>query len=181
MFRRLALVTAVVALSACSQADKATAPLTPQASAAMSAGTKGFDELGYNDGARIFVGLADGSDGNLDGTVWGDPTYAKDHLVMKWNAAWDACNAAYKAGASAADIQAACAGAWTNNEWNGQVPGGSGESWVYKMKWVGPCTDPLADGGYCIWGDYEVIFSQGSVAGQHFWDAHARPAGYGGK
>jgi hypothetical protein len=40
----------------------------------------GFDEYGYNPTARNFVGAADGVDRNLDGTVWGDPTYANDHL-----------------------------------------------------------------------------------------------------
>lgn len=52
--------------------------------ATVAAGT-GFDQYGYNDTARVFNGLADGVDRNLDGTVWGDPTYAKDKLVMKWN------------------------------------------------------------------------------------------------
>lgn len=135
---------------------------------------KGFNEFGYNYCARIFNGLADGLDKNLDGKIDGNPTYANDHLVMKWNAAWDACNAA--------PTLENCTGAWTDNEWNGKVQGGSGEVWHYKMVWVGPCGaygTPIADGGYCIWGDYEVIFSQGTVANQHFWDAHAKPAGYG--
>lgn len=135
----------------------------------------GFDELGYNDKARIFNGPADGTDGVLDGAVWGDPTYANDHLVMKWNAAWDACN----------DNRTPenCAGAWTSNHWNGQVPGGSGETWHYKIVWVGECIDgeTLSDGGYCIWNEYEVIFSHGTVGNEHFWDAHASPAGYGSR
>ncbi|MFA5999784.1 MAG: hypothetical protein WC783_02260 [Candidatus Paceibacterota bacterium] len=134
----------------------------------------GFDVLGYNRCAGIFNGLADGTDKVLDGKVWGDPTYANDHLLMKWNAAWDACNANRN--------PANCAGAWTSNEWNGKVPGGSGEVWHYKMKWVGSCGaygTSLPDGGYCIWNEYEVVLSQGSVANQHFWDAHAKPAGYG--
>jgi hypothetical protein len=68
------------------------------------------------------------------------------------------------------------------NEWNGQVTGGSGESWMYKIQWVGSCGTlgaPLPDGGYCIWNEYEVIMSQGGTAGTHFWDAHAVPAGFG--
>src|SRR5450756_990472 len=94
MLRRLSLFAAVVALAACSQADTpTTAPLAPQTLSARSVVPKGFDEFGYNDAARVFVGLADGVDRKLDGLVWGDPTYAKDHLVMKWNKAWDDCNA----------------------------------------------------------------------------------------
>src|SRR5512146_2480425 len=90
-----------------------------------------FDQYGYNDKARIFNGPADGVDRKLDGAVWGDPTYAKDHLTMKWNAAWDACNAAGN------DSASACAGAWLDNEWNGAAPGGSSEVWHYKIVWVG--------------------------------------------
>lgn len=134
----------------------------------------GFDRYGYNRCAGLFNGPADGVDRVLDGMVWGDPTYANDHLVMKWNDAWDTCNANRST--------ANCSGAWTNNEWNGKVSGGSGETWLYKIKWVGPCGaygTTMPDGGYCIWGEYEVLFSHGTVANQHFWDAHARPAGYG--
>lgn len=58
-------------------------------SAVALAGGGGFDEFGYDYLARIFVGAADGVDRNLDGRVWGDPTYGNDHLVMKWSKAWD--------------------------------------------------------------------------------------------
>jgi hypothetical protein len=135
------------------------------------AGKGGFDQYGYNDTARLFNGTGGSwclekglpfSCLDLPGTV-----YANDKLIMKWNAAWDTCNAG-----------GACAGAWTDNEWNGQVPGGSGETWHYKIVWVGPCTDPV-DGGYCIWGNYEVILSQGTTASGHLWDTRAKPAGYG--
>lgn len=134
----------------------------------------GFDENGYNYNARVFVGPADGVDRNLDDTVWGDPTYANDQLVMKWNAEWDRgndegwLNPPYNA--------------WTNNEWNGMVPDGSGETWVYKIVWVGPCGADgtgLENGGYCIWGQFEVVLSQGTVDGEHIWDVLANPAGYG--
>ena len=131
----------------------------------------GFDYLGYNRCAGIFNGPADGTDKVLDGKVWGDPTYAKDHLKMKWNSAWDECNANRS--------PENCAGAWTDNQWNGKVPGGSGETWHYKIKWVGACGalgTPTGDGGYCIWGEYQVVMSHGTVANQHFWDAHANPA-----
>jgi hypothetical protein len=136
----------------------------------------GFDQFGYNDQARIFVGPADGVDRNLDGTVWGDPTYANDKLVMKWNAEWDRgndenwSNPPYNA--------------WTDNEWNGNVPGGSGAVWHYKIVWVGPCTDYtyFADGGYCIWGQFEVLMDQGfdsNYGSGHLWFAHAISNGYG--
>jgi len=136
----------------------------------------GFDEFGYNDTARIFVGPADGVDRVLDGMVWGDPTYADDHLVMKWNKAWDECN---DAGGTNSEV---CTGAWTNNEWTGMMPNGSGETWHYKFVWVGPCGangTELPDGGYCIWNNYAVILSQGTADGEHLWDVLAKPAGYG--
>ena len=131
----------------------------------------GFDEFGYNYTARIFVGSADGVDRNLDGTVWGDSTYANDQLVMKWSKAWDEARFQGAPWTSAA---------WCTNEWNGQAPGGSGEIWHYKTQWIGPCGPdgtPLPDGGYCIWGQFEVIMSHGTVANEHFWDAHATPTG----
>ncbi|MFX0067047.1 MAG: hypothetical protein ACFFC7_33355 [Candidatus Hermodarchaeota archaeon] len=133
----------------------------------------GFDEFGYNYKARIFVGSADGVDRNLDGKVWGDPTYANDHLVMKWSKAWD--NARFHGGEWTPD-------AWTNNEWNGMVPGGSGEIWHYKIIWVGPeleDSEYWREGGYAIWGQFEVIMSHGTYLGEHFWDCHATPTGYG--
>lgn len=136
----------------------------------------GFDQNGYNYGARIFNGPADGVDKVLDGTVWGDPTYANDRVVMKWNAAWDACN---DAGNNDAAI---CAGAWTYNEWNGNVAGGSGEVWHYKIIWVGSAgaSSPYwRDGGYSVWGNYEVLMDQGTANGVHTVYAHAVPNGYG--
>jgi hypothetical protein len=148
-------------------------------SALSVAAAGGFDQYGYNDSARIFNGPADGLDGNLDGTVYGDPTYAKDKLTMKWNAAWDACN---DAGNLDPD---ACSGAWLNNEWNGKVKGGSNTVWHYKIVWIGPCGvdgTPTGDGGYCLWGAYEVLQDKGtdpSVGPGTIWYAHAKPNGYG--
>ncbi|MGQ9595705.1 MAG: hypothetical protein ACUVXH_14430, partial [Anaerolineae bacterium] len=111
----VALVTAAAVL----------AMLTPTASA-------GFDEFGYNYGARLFVGPADGVDRILDGKFWGDPTYANDRLVMKWSKAWD--NARFHGAPWGPE-------AWITNEWNGRVPGGSGEGWHYKIIWVGPALE----------------------------------------
>jgi len=99
--------------------------------------------------------------------------------VMKWNEQWDICN---DAGNLDPD---ACTGAWLNNEWNGKVKGGSGSVWHYKFVWVGPCGaygDPLPDGGYCIWGQYEVLMDQGhdlSYGSGHLWFARSTPNGYG--
>ncbi len=133
----------------------------------------GFDQFGYNYTARLFQGTEDGADRNLDGTYWGDPTYAKDHLVMKWSKAWD--DARFRGAAWSPD-------AWVDNEYNGKVPGGSGEVWHYKIVWVGKelqNSQYWRPGGYPIWGQFEVIFSQGTSANKHFWDARANPAGYG--
>lgn len=133
----------------------------------------GFDEFGYNYNARLFSGAADGVDRSLDGAVWGDPTYANDHLVMKWSKAWD--DARFNGEPWTCD-------AWEDNEWNGQVPGGSGETWHYKIVWVGSELESSScwrEGGYPIWGQFEVIFSHGTAGGEHIWDTHANPSGYG--
>ncbi|MBI5199239.1 MAG: hypothetical protein HZA09_04395 [Nitrospirae bacterium] len=151
-------------------------PTSPSSSVQTVAGSPakgGFDEFGYNYQARVFVGAADGVDRKLDGKLWGDPTYANDHLVMKWSKAWD--DARFYGAPWTPD-------AWTDNEWNGQAPGGSGEVWHYKIVWVGSQLQNSPywrDGGYAIWGQFEVIMSQGTVANQHFGDAHATPNGYG--
>jgi len=136
---------------------------------------KGFNEFGYNYGARVFSGKADGVDKNLDGKVWGDPTYTNDKLVMKWNAEWDRGNAEGWSDPNGYD-------AWTNNEWNGAVPDGSGEVWHYKIIWVGSDLENSpnwVEGGYGIWGQFEVIMDQGVTGGEHIWYAHGIPTGYG--
>jgi len=135
----------------------------------------GFDDFGYNRQARIFNGLASGWCLQRGAPADCMGIYSNDRLVMKWNAEWDRGNAEKWKNPPYA--------AWENNEWNGQVPGGSGETWHYNIQWVGSCGrdgTPLPDGGYCIWGQFEVILSHGTVANQHFWDTHAYPAGYGG-
>lgn len=148
---------------------------SPTSSPANSAGSLakgGFDIYGYNDQARIFQGKADGVDRSLDGTVWGDPTYANDHLVMKWNAEWDRGN---DEGWTNPPYNA-----WENNQWNGAVQGGSGEVWHYKIIWVGTALQNSPywrPGGYAIWGQFEVIMDHGTIMNEHFWYAHARPNG----
>jgi hypothetical protein len=132
----------------------------------------GFDEFGYNYNARIFNGLADGVDRNLDGTYWGNTDYANDKLNMKWSEAWDLGNAEGWTGEYPT--------AWTTNHWNGKMKDGSGEIWYYKIIWVGTeleNSEYWRDGGYPIWGQFEVIFSHGTVGNEHFWDVHATPTG----
>ncbi len=135
----------------------------------------GFDANGYNYQARVFVGSADGVDRNLDGTVWGDSTYANDHLVMKWSKAWD--DARFNGAPWTPD-------AWVNNEWNGVLPDGSGWTEHVKIIWVGPELEDSPywrPGGYPIWGEFEAIMDQGiDPSSGHTWWAHASPTGYGG-
>ena len=139
---------------------------------------KGFDQYGYNNKARIFNGT--GSSWCLAKSLPADclGIYSPDKLVMKWNAAWDACNTAGN------DSASACAGAWTDNEWNGNN-GGSGAVWHYKIIWVGSEAEDSPywkEGGYSVWGNYEVIMDQGkdpSYGPGHHWFAHANPTGYG--
>ncbi len=148
----------------------------PAALAAPGSAT-GFDQYGYNYRARIFVGAADGVDRVLDGKVWGDPTYANDHLVMKWSKAWD--EARFNGAAWSPD-------AWTTNEWSG--PQGSGSVWHYKIIWVGATLSASPywrPGGYPIWGEFEVIMDQGVDPAfcspqVHCWFALATPNGLGG-
>jgi hypothetical protein len=151
----------------------------------------GFDQYGYNRCAGNFVGLFGGWCADygrgwdcLGLNVYGIAdfasynTYAKDHLVMKWNAAWDACNADYS--------PENCAGAWTDNEFNGMLPDGSRTTEHVKIVWIGgDCGADytlLADGGYCIWGAYEAVMDQGKGDdGVRYVLAHAVPSGYGVK
>lgn len=166
----------IVMLAACVRApvEPGTSSATDMASHELALAKGGFDEYGYNDHARIFVGAADGVDRALDDAVWGEALYAADHLVMKWNAEWDRGNDEGWANPPY--------DAWDTNHWNGQVPGGSGEIWHYKIIWVGRDLENSPywqNGGYPIWNQFEVIFSQGTVANEHFWETHARPAGLG--
>lgn len=168
--KSLILAATIVVLGACAPADH---PLSPPSQSSLA---RGFDALGYNRTARIFNGAADGIDKVLDGKIYGDPTYASDHLVMKWNAEWDRGN---RENWSNPPYDA-----WLDNQWSG-MSNGSGSVWHYKFKWVGPCVDYtyFADGGYCIWGQFEVLQDHGvdpSFDSGHIWFARAVPGGYGG-
>lgn len=136
--------------------------------------SKGFNQFGYNYQARVFSGPADGVDKILDGMVWGDPTYANDHLVMKWSKAWD--DASFNGAAWTAD-------AWETNEWNGQVPGGSGISETVKIIWVGAALESSQywrTGGYAVWGEFEVIMDKYTGNNPLFPPVKAIPNGFGG-
>lgn len=136
----------------------------------------GFNQYGYNYQARNFVGT--GSSWCLAGGASEDclGIYSNDKLVMKWNAEWDRGNDEGWTDPNGYD-------AWTDNEWNG-MNGGSGAVWHYKIKWVGTCTDYeyFDDGGYCIWGQFEIVMDQGidpNIGPGHIWFARATPNGYG--
>lgn len=136
----------------------------------------GFDQFGYNRTARIFNGT--GASWCLGKGLAADCVgdYGNDKLVMKWNAEWDRGNAENWSNGPY--------NAWENNEWNGAFRGGSGAVWHYKIVWVGECVDgsPFDNGGYCIWGQFEVLMDQGvdpSLGPGHLWFAHAKPTGYG--
>lgn len=142
----------------------------------------GFDEYGYNYQARIFVGVGENwYRGKYGLPVWheGDDflwseTYGRDHLVMKWSKAWD--DARFHGAEWTTD-------AWCTNEWNGMFEDGSGETWRYVNIWVGPQLENSPywrEGGYPIWGQFEVIMSHGTIEGEHFWEALATPCGLGG-
>jgi hypothetical protein len=171
----LTLVIAVIFVAGCKSPQT---PTDPQGSAQLlnpspAKSDGGFNEFGYNYNARLFNGKADGVDKNLDGKVWGDPTYANDKLVMKWNDEWDRGNTE--------NWNSPPYDAWTSNEWNGAGKGGSGDVWHYKIIWVGTDLETSQywrDGGYAIWGQFEVIMDQGTTSNEHFWYAHGKSTGY---
>lgn len=146
----------------------------------------GFNEFGYNYTARNFVGTGSswcqGKLGlNKDDCDAYMGAYANDNLVMKWSKAWD--DARFHGAPWTPD-------AWVDNEWNGQVPNGSGVSEHVKVIWIGLPADsfnPLwRDGGSAIWGEFETIFDHYVCSPDNLlcptnpWQAKAVPAGYGG-
>lgn len=140
---------------------------------------KGFDDYGYNRQARNFVGTClswhMGKFGSTEAQAQAYcGEYSDDKLKMKWNAEWDRGNEEGWTDPNGYD-------AWEDNLWNGKVPGGSGEVWHYRIKWVGECPNGEAgpNGGYCIWGQFEVLMDHGTSNGEHLWFAHASPSGYG--
>ncbi len=148
----------------------------------------GFNQYGYNWTARNFVGTyMQWCEAYLMDTEQCLPyTFGSvsDLLIMKWNAAWDNCNATYTSSNPNGD-PTVCQGAWVDNESIGTVPGGSGNVWHYKIAWSDACytsggQDPGVGGGaYCVWGNYVVLMDQGTFQGTHTWNALATPNGYG--
>lgn len=154
--------------------------------AAGGLGGKGsvFDEFGYNYQARVFVGPADGVDRALDGSYYTyGPFYANDHMVMKWSKGWDDATFGPDGIKDTEDELDWTPEAWETVVANGMVPGGSQEVWHYKIIWVGPDLEDSPywrEGGYPIWGQFEVIMSQGVVGSEHIWETLATPCGFGG-
>ena len=142
---------------------------------AAPAAANGFDQYGYNRTARVFQGPASGYCLARGWPADCQGIYSNDNLVMKWNAEWDRGNATNRA--------AGPYRAYLDNEWNGNGPGGSGYTEHFKAVWVGPCGADgtvLANGGYCLWGQFEAIFDRGMDPSHTPWIlAHAKPAGYG--
>lgn len=140
---------------------------------------KGFDAFGYNYNAGNFVGT--GSEWCQGKLGWTETVcdaymapYQNDHLKMKWSKAWD--DARFHGGDWTCD-------AWVDNQWNGAIPGGSGEVWHYRIVWVGEeleASDCWRPGGSPIWGSFEILMDHGTAGGDHEWWTHANPAGYGG-
>lgn len=183
MIKKLATIGATAAL------------LAATAMPAFAAG--GFNQFGYNYAANVFVGT--GSSWCQGKLGWDKSTcdaymtpFQNDKLVMKWSKAWDAAVFGPDEIRENGDELPWTTDAWVDNEWNGQVPGGSGVSEHAKIIWIGSpanSTNPLwRDGGYAIWGAFEAIFdrytcSKNAVSGAcptDLWPALAVPAGYGG-
>lgn len=155
----------------------------------------GFDQFGYNYRAHVFSGMADGVDRNLDGTVWGDATFANDQLVMKWSDEWLTyvdSNGDGKldrgfldcrgAGTNAGLNESHCPGAWLTNEWNGMAPDGSQTVEHLKIVYSPGCltSGTPSPGAYCVWGAFEVVMDQGvDPTTGHFWAALSKPNGFG--
>jgi len=181
MYRKLIFVVAILALLLSStttvSADKPT-NFDEQGNTLSTASDNGFDAAGYNRTARIFSGTYESwcmdkfGDASVCQTRYGP--WLNDKLIMKWNDEWDRGNAE--------GWENPPYNAWLSNMANGKFPEGSGETWLYKFVWVGSCGadyTPLPDGGYCIWGQFEVIMDKGNDTGSVIWYAHATPSGYG--
>jgi hypothetical protein len=136
---------------------------------------------GYLQNGTVYNGCADGVDGYVDGLYYGGVSiFTYDKLLMKWNQGWNDGNAE---GWSNPPYDAAI-----SNEWNGNFLGGSGQTWRYLIRWVGACgadgtllPGPRLVPAYCIWGQFAVEMSQGSIDSQHFWDAHGGHPGFGNR
>ncbi len=74
--------------------------------------------------------------------------------------------------------------AWQTSMWNGNLDGGSGQSWHIKAVWDKTCgsgNPPLPGSEFCV-GWVKTILVSGKVSGLdpvHFWILHVNPTGYG--
>lgn len=136
----------------------------------------GYDEFGYNYGARKFNGTYDGSDRDLDDTYWGSTgDYVNDKLMMKWNDAWLSnkdCDGDNKLDRHLDHATYKNSGAWLTNQVNGDYYDVDGNEchYTYYVKIVAvKSTDVLISGiwhgsdgveiGPSIWGEFAVIQS----------------------
>lgn len=125
----------------------------------------GSDEFGYNYANRTFNGVADGADRVWDGLYYKDPTYAKDHLTMKWTVEWENFRKGLPGDPNAS----------LDMTWNGMLKGGSKSSEHAKTIWVGPLGENSpywVPGGYGYGADdpeIETIKDRGIVDGVHTW------------
>jgi len=183
------LKLALVALSLLAVLCVSTAPAFAQG---------GFDQYGYNMKAMIFVGTGESWAMGKLGLSHTDAeaymgVYAHDRLVMKWSLAWHMAVFGPDGIRENGDEWDWTPEAWCTNEWNGAVGkqwgggivSGSGEIEHCKIIWVGPeleSSQYWRDGGYAIWGQFEVIldFYCGPAVHGIDWYAHATPNGLGG-
>jgi len=138
---------------------------------------------GYNWKANVFVGTGmQWCMEKFDDEPWCTTNYGpwgNDKLKMKWSKAW------HMAVFGPDDIRGGndtlswseavdqYGSAWVDNQWNGMFPGGSGEVWHYKIKWVSDPENP-------IWGQFETLMDHGTVKHVgHDWWGHVIPSGYG--
>lgn len=123
----------------------------------------GFDEYGYNYGANLFVGPYDWYDRDKEGG-WAGPEYHYITLVMKWSDNWWSENKE---------------GSWCTNHQYGTEEDGTHWTYFCKIVYTGEYHDygwVYPDGGWAIWGYYEVIQEVYSGYGCY---THAKPTGLG--
>ncbi|GMR19600.1 MAG: hypothetical protein BMS9Abin36_0195 [Gammaproteobacteria bacterium] len=130
--------------------------------------TTGYDEWGYNYGARIFNG------GYCDAyrdAAWCQP-YKDDDLMMKWNDAWLSnkdCDFDGKLDRHFGVSSYIGSGAWLTNHMSGKVDvNGKQRKWTYFIKIVAAPADAVNTGGIwytaegtelgpVIWGQFAII------------------------
>jgi len=94
---------------------------------------------------------------------------ASDRVSSKWNAEWDRGKLE---GWSVPPYSA-----YQDNKWNGNPKGGSGFTWYFRIRWVGPCTpgELMPDGGHCIWQQFEFTMGPKSALPPPEWLTQSNP------